>query len=148
MPNLNHEKFFIHNNIRYYRTGDLAVLDSDFGFIYKGRIDRQVKVNGYRIELQDVEAAIQSLIRGDLCSVVPFQAGSDVVVGGLVAALDSVYKDNVNIKELQSGLKELLPSYMIPSKFIFLKEIPLNINGKVDHNLVKKQVKALLLEFL
>ena len=139
-PDLNEEKFFFYNNIRFYRTGDLCLYTPEFGFIYKGRRDRQIKFKGYRIELQDIEVAIQSVIKGDLCSVVPFPVTVDGVIEGLIAVLDSAYQESLSINVLKEQLNQILPSYMIPNKFMFIEKIPLNVNGKVDHKLINKYV--------
>jgi D-alanine--poly(phosphoribitol) ligase subunit 1 len=92
----------------------------DIGFTYKGRRDKQIKFKGYRIELQDIEVAIQSVIKGDLCSVVPFPVTSDGIIEGLVAVLDSTYKEIMPINEFKDALARIVPSYMIPNKIKFM----------------------------
>lgn len=118
--------------IRAYRTGDLGYLDGGQLF-YCGRIDLQIKLNGYRIEIGDIESNIlkQSIVEN--CAVIPRM--SDCKVKALVAVIVKANKDdkNENIQELlKNELGKVLPSYMVPQNYEFIETIPMTNNGKVD----------------
>ncbi|MFG3617761.1 amino acid adenylation domain-containing protein, partial [Nocardia sp. NPDC047654] len=136
---------------RMYRTGDLVAWNSDGELEYRGRTDFQVKIRGFRIELGEIEAALLALPEvaqtaviaksdpktGDrlVAYIVPAGpgpgagagvAGADGVAGGAGAA------GRVDVARVQSELVAVLPSYMVPSAFVVLDALPLNVNGKLD----------------
>lgn len=112
-----------------YRTGDLVRFDADGRNLhFVGRADNQVKHMGYRIELEEIEAAINRL-DGIIQSAVVQKTGR----GGvkiLVAYLAS--DSSVTDEQLRAGLQALLPAYMIPQRFDVRTTLPKNANGKVD----------------
>ncbi|MFA0964352.1 amino acid adenylation domain-containing protein [Roseivirga sp. BDSF3-8] len=116
------------NGLRTYRTGDFAKKLPDGKIIFEGRKDKQLKVNGNRVEAGEVEAAIRRYLPAckDCVFTVDNKGGSDRLIAYLVA-------DGVNTSVLQGRLREALPPYMIPALFIFLDKLPVNLNGKVDH---------------
>lgn len=143
-PQFNKDSFFCHKssstNIKYYRTGDLVQISDSGDLMFKGRIDNQVKVKGYRVELSEVEA----VIRGLDCVV-------DVVVlhnKGIIDCLDDylvafVISDKSHLELINNYIKERLPRYMLPKRIFMLDKFPLNVNGKVDR---KQLLKFLNLE--
>jgi amino acid adenylation domain-containing protein len=114
---------------RLYRTGDLARWRTDGSLDFLGRVDDQVKVRGYRIELREVDAALHAC-RGVREAVVV--ADGDTAGEGkrLVAyvAGDSEWSLQETIAELATRL----PAYMMPAAWVSLTKLPLNANGKVD----------------
>jgi D-alanine--poly(phosphoribitol) ligase subunit 1 len=116
-----------------YRTGDL-VRESGGCLYFVGRKDNQIKHMGYRIELEEIEAAIGRLdyvvqaavvykrVRDSFGHIVAYVAG-----GG--AAIDDA--------RLRADLKTLLPAYMLPNRFVLCDELPKNANGKVDRARLK-----------
>jgi len=115
---------------RLYRTGDHARHRADGALEFLGRIDRQVKLRGYRIEPGEVEAALERhpgvraaavLVRDDL-------AGGR----GLAAYWVAAHQPPVPAEELRRCLAGELPEYMVPAAFTRLAELPLNRHGKVD----------------
>ena len=122
---------------RMYRTGDLVRRSSDGQLEYVGRGDQQVKVRGYRIELSEIEAALQKYpsIREGAVRVVEDESGDKRLFGYVVAHGSHV----INVSELRSCLEEKLPEYMIPAVFIMLEELPRLPNGKVDQNRLPTQ---------
>ncbi|MFF9607552.1 amino acid adenylation domain-containing protein [Streptomyces sp. NPDC014684] len=115
---------------RLYRTGDLARARADGTLDYQGRVDRQVKVRGYRIEPGEIEhaALTHPLVNGAV--VVPWKPGdgaSEVVLYITSAAVD----DGLTV-ELKSVLAARLPAYMVPSAVVTCDAFPLTPNGKVD----------------
>ncbi|HEY6432916.1 MAG TPA: amino acid adenylation domain-containing protein [Acetobacteraceae bacterium] len=116
---------------RMYRTGDVGRWTSDGRLLHMGRADRQVKLHGYRIELEEIETAL-SRLEGVRQAVVTMRdaGGNDArLVGCLVYQLGA----DLTSGEIRSKLRRLLPEYMIPSIFVVLERIPLTPNGKVDH---------------
>jgi hypothetical protein len=115
---------------RLYRTGDLAKYNSNGEIEFLGRMDDQVKLRGFRIELGEIEAA--------LCG--HEQVGKAVVVVSerspgekqLAAYLVKEGTAELSSRELRTYLSERLPEYMIPAAFVWLEELPLTTNGKVN----------------
>ena len=110
---------------RIYRTGDMGYKNGQ-DFYIKGRKDRQIKMNGYRIELDEIERFIYQSDLVDNCAI-----SFDQKNNGIVA----YYEAGTVITESQwyDMLEIFLPHYMFPNKFIQVQKIKLNQNGKVDH---------------
>ncbi|MGD2085546.1 MAG: amino acid adenylation domain-containing protein [Candidatus Aminicenantes bacterium] len=110
-----------------YHTGDLGRWLPDGNIEYLGRIDSQVKVRGYRIELAEVE---RRLLNHNKINDVVVLAKKEPFTTSLCAYL--VLEEKLTISELRKFLADELPEYMIPSYFISIKKIPLTSNGKLD----------------
>jgi len=115
---------------RMYRTGDIVRRRSDGALDFIGRIDLQVKVRGYRIELVEIENAMRRFteIADVAAGVRPDAAGEQELVAYVVRMKETVVEDT----ELRSRLQAVLPSYMIPSHFVYIDRLPLTTNGKLD----------------
>jgi amino acid adenylation domain-containing protein len=133
-PDLTAESFipnpFGVSGTRLYRTGDVVHYAEDGNVEFVGRMDYQVKVRGYRIELEEVETALLSdpAIRQAVVAALKDAQGDKRLVAYVVCADGSV----PDLKTLRELLKERLPDYMIPSALVVLKALPLTLNGKVD----------------
>ncbi|MCZ6769827.1 MAG: amino acid adenylation domain-containing protein [Acidobacteria bacterium] len=130
-PELTAERFLPdpkEEGVRIYRTGDLGRLRPDGCLEYLGRKDLQVKVRGQRVEILEVEMALQNLEDVKQAVVVPQKQDNDEV--RLVAYV--VPDRTTSIQALRQNLLERLPDYMIPSIFILLESLPLTPTGKVD----------------
>jgi UDP-N-acetylmuramate--L-alanine ligase len=116
---------------RLYRTGDLSKIGPDGNFVFLGRIDRQMKLNGYRIEAGEVEAALCALpeVLDAAVSLVSSDNHPDRLVAHVVASEDGSAPDP---DQLRRHLSLTLPSYMVPSFFLPVPQIPRNANGKRD----------------
>jgi amino acid adenylation domain-containing protein len=115
---------------RLYRTGDMVRCHQDGILEYIGRKDRQVKISGYRIELEEVEAVIEKLAHVKHAIVLNLEHN------GAIHLVAYVVPESVGLFEadiLSDELKSRLPHYMVPSAFVFIDSIPLTINGKPDH---------------
>lgn len=106
-----------------YRTGDLAKQDMAGNFIYVGRIDEQIKINGHRIELGDIEKNTLEVEGIKECVCIYNKEKRELAL---------YYSGEVQEKKIYEYLNEKLPKFMIPSKYYKIKEFPLNANGKVD----------------
>jgi len=125
--------FFELDGARAYRTGDLGHFQDGMLF-FDGRIDNQIKLYGYRIELGDVEAHLAAL--PDVRDVVVLPVSKDGHVVSLKACVvlkdRSKESDFTIANRLRAQLAERLPAYMLPRKFVFLDRLPMTVNGKVD----------------
>ena len=108
---------------KIYRTGDLVEYNKYGELIYLSRKDFQVKHLGHRIELGEIETAVSSLSDITRCCCL-----YDEKHGRITLFLD---KDIVK-EELYLQLKNLIPDYMVPGKVVYLENLPLNANGKID----------------
>lgn len=115
---------------RLYKTGDLARYREDGNIEFLGRIDHQVKIRGFRIELGEIETALHQHPAIEQAVVIDWEY--DPGDKRLVAYCLNDYENEVRISELRRYLRKNLPEYMIPSRFMFLDEMPLTPNGKID----------------
>jgi amino acid adenylation domain-containing protein len=115
---------------RVYRTGDLAHLDDEGRAWFHGRTDLQIKSRGYRIELGEIETALRTLPAIGDCAVVAIETGG--FEGSTICCAYVAADGAVDIPDLRRDLARLLPGYMLPSRWLALGELPLNVNGKVD----------------
>ncbi|MCP4152045.1 MAG: amino acid adenylation domain-containing protein, partial [bacterium] len=142
-PQLNREKFIKNPfndtpDYSLYRTGDLGQILSDGNIDILGRIDRQVKIRGIRIELEGIESALSKhpAVKEAVVIKRETNAGSVILVAYITVAGDAEKPVPVNIKRY---LAERLPDYMVPSKLLIIDTIPRNANGKIDFNSLPEQ---------
>jgi amino acid adenylation domain-containing protein len=115
---------------RLYKTGDLVRYLPDGRLVYHGRIDNQIKLRGYRVELGEIESAVARL-QGVRDVVVVAQRRSELdlrLIAYVVPMTDAV----LETAALRTALAETLPAHMLPSSFVMLQALPVNANGKVD----------------
>jgi amino acid adenylation domain-containing protein len=146
-PELTAEKFVPHPysrkaGARLYRTGDLVRYGSDGNIEFLKRMDHQVKVRGFRVELGEIESVLNQHWAIAESIVVDSKDSSGNT--RLIAYI--VFEDGAEAtsSEILTFLQEKLPSYMFPSAFVTIKEIPLTANGKVDRRAlpVTEQIDA------
>ena len=141
-PELTHAKFIKNPNkndpdTRLYKTGDLVRLQTSGNLEFIGRTDEQVKVRGFRIELNEIEAQLSRLPHVLSSAVIAheYEQGSNRLIayvireGGLPPAGRN---GNGFVGSLKQHLQAELPSYMIPSDIVILDGFPLSPNGKID----------------
>jgi len=141
-PELTAERFipdpFSATGARLYRTGDLARLNAHGVIEYVGRVDHQVKIRGFRIELGEIEARLLELPAVADTVVLAVQGGSSLQLLAYVVPADkslveaSVEQQAAAREQIKAQLQEHLPDYMVPSHVLFLGELPLSPNGKLD----------------
>ncbi len=106
----------------YYRTGDLVRMDNNGLLHYQGRKDHQIKLHGQRIELGEIE---RCLLNTSISACVVMKWGDHHLVA-------YVQTSDMNEEQLRQHCQSHLPPHMIPSIFIILDKLPLNVNGKID----------------
>ncbi|WP_214108308.1 non-ribosomal peptide synthetase [Acrocarpospora catenulata] len=113
---------------RLYRTGDLVRWTSDGTLEFLGRIDHQLKIRGFRVELGEVELALSALPQVRACAVVALQPeGGPVELVGYVQP-----RAGADVVALREALAGELPDHLIPAHLILVDRLPLNPNGKID----------------
>ena len=137
-PDLTRERFIadpVHPTQRLYRSGDLVRQLSGGNYEFLGRMDRQVKVNGHRIELEEVEAVLSAHAAVKRCVVEVMTPANDQKL------LAAFVVGTANASELRTHLHEQLPTHMRPARIVIIDEVPLTPNGKAD----RKALQELLL---
>ena len=129
------EAFFELDGKRYYRTGDIAYQTDNGNFMYCGRVDHQVKIQGFRVELSEVEFHLRNI--SGMGNVVALAITNP---NGL-NQIDAVFEEEpANMEAIMTELKIKVPSYMIPSRVHFISPLPLNANGKTDRKALQKTI--------
>ncbi len=130
---------------RLYRTGDLGRFSSDWNLEFIGRVDHQVKLRGFRIDLGDIESNLRQHkeVKEAVVLSKSFSDQDERLVAFVVPRHHGGSRDQTG-SQLRSFLKERLPEYMVPNDVVILEEMPLNPNGKTDRNaLLKMDILAL-----
>jgi len=110
---------------KIYRTGDIVHYNERGELVFDGRRDSQIKHSGHRIELGEIEAAVSanSSIKTNCCL---HNSDKDEIV--------LFYVGEIMENDLKRFLETMLPTYMLPNKYIEIEEMPLNLNGKIDRS--------------
>lgn len=144
-PEKTKQAFFEITNQKAYHSGDAGSIDADGLLHYQGRLDFQVKFNGFRIELQDIEAHLLRIEAVEKAIVLPKTDPQHKVIG-LVAVLKTSQKfenkaeERAYSKSLKAELLKSIMDYMLPTHYVFVNDFPLNANGKIDRKLLAAQV--------
>ena len=120
---------FLPPHERLYKTGDLVRFLPDGNLDFMGRVDNQVKINGFRIELEEIEHHLNAHPKVKQAIVVVKK--HDINHNKLIAYLIARHED-ISLRELKDYLRAKLPHYMIPSFIYNLTTLPLTPNGKVN----------------
>lgn len=138
-PELTAEKFIDwtkdNKTIRIYRTGDLARFMGDGSIEYLGRRDTQVKIRGNRVEIGEIEVLISQLdnIKQAVVTAPADAAGQKRLIAYLVSS-----GDREDTEAVRKSLEGQLPDFMLPSAYVWLKELPKTTSGKVDRKALPK----------
>ena len=132
-PELSAARFPMRDGKRWYLTGDLAIRDAAGTFHCLGRIDNQVKVMGYRVELEEVDAHLRLTSGADVVGSIAWPL-VDGMAHGIVSFIGA---PTINGAGVIADLKKRIPPYMVPSRVIALDKMPLNQSGKVDRNALR-----------
>ena len=143
-PDITAERFLPHPfscvpGARLYHTGDLARYLPDGNLEYLGRIDHQIKIRGYRVELGEIEALLNHhpAVRESVVLMREGRAGDKRLVAYIVTSSvpdpqQALPMQHTLMADLRSALQAQLPEYMVPSAFVFMEALPLLPNGKLD----------------
>ncbi|MFB7721434.1 AMP-binding protein [Nocardia sp. NPDC056100] len=112
-------------NGKRYRTGDLVRRADDGTVIYEGRADKQVKINGYRVEPDEAAVVLRELDGVENAAVLAYTDTGRTRLGALVVSA-------VPVPQLRAGLAQRLPRFLVPTRIVAVPEIPLNSNDKLD----------------
>ncbi|ATZ95561.1 MULTISPECIES: AMP-binding protein [Dickeya] len=121
---------------RGYRTGDLGYEDD--GILYcQGRNDSQIKLNGYRIEINEIENRLLAMSDISEAVVLPLMKS-----GGGVLRIAAFCVTNLAPEAIKTSLSKVIPPYMVPSQIIIKDALPLNPNGKIDRKLLDTHART------
>ena len=127
------EAFFELNGTTYYRTGDLCFEDQDGDIMYSGRLDFQTKIQGFRVELSEIEHfANEATTNSVVCVAFTNKLNTSEI--GMVVESDSDCDTDAIINHISNHL----PSYEVPTAIRVISSFPLNDNGKINRKELKK----------
>jgi D-alanine--poly(phosphoribitol) ligase subunit 1 len=140
-PDLTADAFIQYRGQRAYRTGDFGRFRDNLLF-FEGRMDEQIKLSGYRIELGDVEANLRALAVVRDAVVIPvIKDGTAQSLAAFVVLAERDDASHFDLSHrLRNQLSERLPTYMLPRKFVFLDALPMTPNGKIDRASLAKSL--------
>ena len=137
-PEKTAEAFFEFEGLPAYHTGDVGTMTDEGLLLYGGRMDFQIKFNGYRIELEDVSQNLNKSKYIEAAVAVP-RYNKDHKVQNLLAyvilkeGVAEQFDREIDItKAIKEDLQDIMMSYMMPSKFLYRESLPLTPNGKID----------------
>ncbi|WP_394564949.1 non-ribosomal peptide synthetase [Pantoea sp. SGAir0180] len=126
-------------NQRRYLTGDRAQLREDGNFYYLGRSDRQIKLNGYRIEIEEIEAALLATALVDKTAVA---LRDDTHGHAILVAFYCSTQPGLTERSLRDALSQRLAHYQMPTRYVLLDDMPLTRSGKIDRNALPQTLPA------
>lgn len=128
--------------MRFYHSGDLVFQDADGDIMYVGRIDHQAKIQGFRVELSEIEHHAVTFFKNSL-----HREGWGGVVclafdneQGFTEIAMFIESEEFDIEPTLQYMRTKMPSYMIPTRIVFVPVFPLNTNGKIDRNDLKSKI--------
>ncbi len=142
-PELTEKAFTMIDGERAYKTGDAGYVENGLLF-YNGRLDFQIKLHGYRMELEEIEHHLRACSYVEGAVIVPIKKGEkyDYLLAVVVPGEHSFEKEFKLTSAIKKELNERLPNYMIPRKFMYQSSIPMTPNGKVDRKKLLSEVTA------
>lgn len=118
--------------LRFYHTGDLCYMESDGNIMYSGRLDNQAKIQGFRVELGEIEYHVREFLGDKNAVAIAFENKMDLTE--IAVFIESASFDT---GELINHMRSKMPVYMMPTKIYFEPVFPLNSNDKIDRNKLK-----------
>lgn len=122
--------------MRFYHTGDLCYKDQDGDIMYSGRLDHQAKIQGFRVEMGEIEYHAREFLGGTNVVCLAFDNNE-----GLTEIAMFIEREQFDPSEMLAYMKTKMPGYMIPTKLFWLPIFQLNANDKVDKNILKSMIK-------
>ncbi|MCF8296590.1 MAG: AMP-binding protein [Bacteroidales bacterium] len=127
--------FIYIEGIRYYKTGDICFFDLDGDIMYCGRLDHQVQLRGYRVELNEIEFIIKKQFKVNNVIAIPHKKED-----GATSVILFIEGYSGGSHEPMEYLKTVLPDYMLPKKIIMLEKFPINNSDKVDRKKLQELI--------
>lgn len=131
----NQSSFFMKDGKRFYHTGDLCYKDEDGDIMYSGRLDHQAKIQGFRVEMGEIEWHAREFLKDKNVVCLAFENSENLTE--IAIFVESEQFDNTDLVAYMRGK---MPPYMIPTKWIYVPVFPLNGNDKID----KVKLKAMI----
>ena len=133
-PALTEDRFPTFQGQRWYRTGDLAFQDLSGVFHCLGRIDHQIKILGYRVELEEIEAHLRAASETEMVAAIawPHENGLPTGIVGFIGTTE------VDDQQIIKRLRQRIPSYMVPRQIIAMNNLPINSSGKIDRHALEQ----------
>lgn len=128
--------FFLRGGVRFYHTGDLCYKDEDGDIMYSGRIDQQAKIQGFRVELGEIEYHARAFFN-QAVRVAAIAFDNDKALTEIALFVEREPEDS---RELEKYLRGKMPHYMIPTRFMYVPVFPLNKSEKLDRTELKKKL--------
>ncbi|MFJ3484091.1 non-ribosomal peptide synthetase [Pseudomonas sp. NPDC090202] len=125
---------------RLYRTGDRARWSADGVLEYLGRLDQQVKLRGFRVEPEEIEARLLAQASVDQAVVLVRDTAAGAQLIGYFTRNDSSVDEHQQIEQLKAALAAELPDYMVPAQLMCLAQMPLSPSGKLDRKALPEPV--------
>lgn len=140
-PDKTDQVFFDYKGYQAYHTGDSGIIKDGYLF-FQGRLDFQIKLHGYRIELEDIENNLKKVSLIQNCAIIPKMKDGkvDMLVAQVIPSPNDFTKEYQLSAAIKNELKEFMPTYMIPRKWIYKTEFPLTMNGKIDRKALNQEV--------
>lgn len=131
----NKESFFVKDGVRWYHSGDLCYKDEDGDIMYSGRLDHQAKIQGFRVEMGEIEYHAREFL-GDI-NVVCMAFENKEALTEIAMFMET---EEFSPEEMIAYMRTKMPSYMIPTRLLYVPKFPLNANDKTD----KVKLKAMI----
>lgn len=119
-----------------YRTGDVCSLNSDGDFVFHGRLDAQVQIDGYRVEIGEIEHHVREILQFTHIAVVAYPVNNRLTLVLFLEAPDMPQDTMLN------ALRERVPGYMLPKEIRYIEALPFNQNGKIDRPKLRSLLSA------
>lgn len=123
-------------NMRFYHTGDLCYKDKDGDIMYSGRLDHQAKIQGFRVEMGEIEYHAREFLGGKTVVCLAFDNKD-----ALTEIAMFIESEEFNPDEMLAYMRTKMPSYMIPTRLYYVPVFALNSNDKVDKNILRTLIK-------
>ena len=130
--NLTNQSFINIDGKIYYKTGDLGYYDVNGNIHFLGRNDSQIKIRGHRVELGEITNTLKKLDLIENAFSIISNINNKSVICSYVVLTKKNIDDSTYISDIKKMLKKYLPYYMIPTYIIPIKEMPINLSGKID----------------
>ncbi|MFQ5769553.1 MAG: carbohydrate-binding protein, partial [bacterium] len=121
---------------KVYKTGDIVRIDNDGNYVFVGRKDHLVKSRGYRIEINEIEIALNSHPEIKLAAAITIP--DDLIGNRIIAYVSSKEERKLKASEVLNHCGGLIPKYMIPEAIEFLQQLPTTSTGKIDRKFLAR----------